>query len=739
MTQYWWDTVPVRERVLAGALSKSDVAMSASLAAMALHGLGRDYLTDAMSTRCPDTTDLVAMLAQLDTSPVAVPLAKACGPTWADQVALWHYDAAVATTALTATLTAAGLPQPVALQRAAAVYGATHDHWGDYVTKAAVPGLPPAAIRGYAGVVLDRLAAAVAAGTDEVVSKDQVFRYGEYEDVARDSTGRFVPPSFGQRQRRREDIGEQQDQSQELSAEDQRRQQAMNVRDERRAKRAKRAKRAARDERAAQAYAEAKARRTQRQQRTKRTLSTQQRQSLAAMDADRAAARVRSVADEATAQAAATASAQRAERLAARSTRREKVTTRRQRRARITERRELREMLRANAAYMALRGASGDVNYDPPPHDDKTVARWIDEGYHKVVLPDGQAKLYAEIPIRVMAKAMVTSRVRDDNNMPYTNPASGQNYGVHSDHGPRLSIAAAIADGENIRIWRDGLPREMFDINEEGDPAVFVPLTTMLVHRDSPDTGLLRPAPFVDIDIATELNAMSALSFLDPIERALRSDDQDLEHTWRDAFVMWVDEGNENNSIIEGAAEIADYREDVARERLVGYLTDSYLAAARINDPDKGYLTPDENHQIRRDLADLVNGGEVPPYVPKAIGGDIVTNIAEFQAMARVGRIDGDTGRPWQSPMVNVAQMRRVISDDRVRHRFHTGVHRFLDTSQPFRAATARQRYAASPIYAIDATDADGNINPWEYTPDQYDQDNPYAGLAIDEPPWEYD
>jgi hypothetical protein len=187
----WWNTAQERDIVLSVTMDPNHQRESVGTAAMALHGIGKSAL-EVLVTQTPELDDLVPYLSQVDISDVIVPLSRAIGDRSFDLVTSWHYDAAQAARFATKTLVAKNVPEPLAVQRAAAIYGATSGYLGRFLASMTVPAVHPLVLSDIGERAVSQWAEQAAFTVASTIAKEDVVRYGQTERVTRDKDGQFV-------------------------------------------------------------------------------------------------------------------------------------------------------------------------------------------------------------------------------------------------------------------------------------------------------------------------------------------------------------------------------------------------------------------------------------------------------------------------------------------------------------------------------------------------------------------
>lgn len=166
MTRRWWSDADAA-RDLLGRVSSDDGVSGAGAALLGLHALGAQALSGLAGSTAVSVDEVRSALAGVDHSSAADAWQVTAGSDLdgvkaaADAGALEIVD----------TLTSAGVPWPLALQRASEGYGLPPGEAAVYASKVAAPILPPPVVADVADVALGSWAASTSAQVSEPVSK----------------------------------------------------------------------------------------------------------------------------------------------------------------------------------------------------------------------------------------------------------------------------------------------------------------------------------------------------------------------------------------------------------------------------------------------------------------------------------------------------------------------------------------------------------------------------------------
>lgn len=166
MSRRWWSDADVA-RDLLGRVSSDDGVSGAGAALLGLHAVGAQALSGLASSTAVSVDEVKSALAGVDHSSAADAWQVTAGgdldevKAAADAGALEIVD----------TLTSAGVPWPLALQRAAEGYGLPPGDAAVYATQVAAPVLPPPVVADVADVALGAWASNASARTAEPVAK----------------------------------------------------------------------------------------------------------------------------------------------------------------------------------------------------------------------------------------------------------------------------------------------------------------------------------------------------------------------------------------------------------------------------------------------------------------------------------------------------------------------------------------------------------------------------------------
>jgi hypothetical protein len=203
----WWDDPDTALAILDGLAPSPDVTQGVGTAVLGHHALVRAALVPLSTSTLVDPADLSAAAAAVDTAPLAKALSAATevvmgsaadryGQLLAEHL---HADAVAGVEHAVRTLSAAGVPMPLAVERTADVAGLPPRWTGTYLQAVKGPSVPPLVRQDAADRALMVYAARVGRRehtepVDGVVQKAVQFREHEHR---RDTDGKFTTKGQG--------------------------------------------------------------------------------------------------------------------------------------------------------------------------------------------------------------------------------------------------------------------------------------------------------------------------------------------------------------------------------------------------------------------------------------------------------------------------------------------------------------------------------------------------------------
>lgn len=166
MTRRWWSDADAA-RDLLGRVSSDDGVSGAGAALLGLHALGAKALSGLAGSTAVSADEVRSVLAGVDHSSAADAWKVTSGGDL-DEV---KAAADAGAWEIVDTLTSAGVPWPLALQRASEGYGLPPGEAAVYASRVAAPVLPPPVVADVADVALGAWAASASACAAEPVSK----------------------------------------------------------------------------------------------------------------------------------------------------------------------------------------------------------------------------------------------------------------------------------------------------------------------------------------------------------------------------------------------------------------------------------------------------------------------------------------------------------------------------------------------------------------------------------------